>query len=86
MTLLDQLQHLGGTVGAQQQAHIVGVDPAVGQGPVAQPLQQAVPLPRPSPRRITGKSRIVRVWISVSASNSSSSVPKPPGQMTKAHA
>ena len=84
MALLDERQDLGGPVGAQQQAHIVEADPAVGQGPVAQPLQQAVPLP--APRRITGKSRIVPVWMSVSASNSSSSVPNPPGQMTKAHA
>ena len=41
--------------------------------------QSSRPSHSPSPIRITGKWRIVPVWISVSASNSSSSVPKPPG-------
>ena len=34
--------------------------------------------------RTTGKSRILPVWISVIASNSSSSVPNPPGMITNA--
>jgi hypothetical protein len=34
--------------------------------------------------RITGKWRIVAVWISVSSSNSSSRVPNPPGAITTA--
>jgi hypothetical protein len=32
--------------------------------------------------RTTGKFSALPVWISVNASNSSSSVPKPPGKMT----
>ena len=54
-----------------------------GEQRVAHPVEQA----RPSRRgriRTTGKWRILPVWISVSASNSSSSVPKPPGKMTNA--
>ena len=34
----------------------------------------------------TGKFRILPIWISVSDSNSSSSVPNPPGRITKASA
>src|SRR6185369_4253441 len=34
------------------------------------------------PNRTTGKCRILPVWISVSDSKSSSSVPKPPGKTT----
>src|SRR6185503_19909334 len=37
-----------------------------------------------SPARITGNGLTLRVWIRVTASNSSSSVPKPPGMITKA--
>ena len=37
-----------------------------------------------SPTSTTGKWRTLPVWMSVSASNSSSSVPKPPGRMTNA--
>ena len=44
------------------------------------PVQYSVPI------RITGKSWIFFVWIRVSASNSSSSVPYPPGKMTNASA
>ena len=46
--------------------------------------QASRPSHSPSPMRITGKWRIVAVWISVSASNSSSSVPNPPGPITNA--
>ena len=38
------------------------------------------------PTRTTGKWRILPVWMRVSASNSSSSVPKPPGRITNASA
>ena len=51
---------------------------------VAHPVEQARPVARPT--STTGKWRILPVWISVSASNSSSSVPKPPGKITKASA
>ncbi len=37
-----------------------------------------------SPARMTGKAFTLRVWMSVTASNSSSRVPKPPGMITKA--
>jgi hypothetical protein len=36
------------------------------------------------PISTSGKSSILRVWINVAASNSSSIVPKPPGSTTKA--
>src|SRR5436190_2166114 len=36
------------------------------------------------PKSTTGKLRILRVWINVNASKSSSIVPKPPGKMTYA--
>ena len=38
------------------------------------------------PTSTTGKCLILPVWMSVSASNSSSSVPNPPGRMTNASA
>ena len=51
------------------------------------PLIQAMrPLQYSRPTSTTGKGRIFSVWMSVIASNSSSSVPKPPGRITKPEA
>ncbi len=49
-------------------------------------IQSSSPRQYSVPTRITGKSRTFPVWISVSASNSSSMVPKPPGKITNASA
>jgi hypothetical protein len=46
VALLHVCQDLGRAGGTQQQAHVRGADPAVGEGVVAKPLQQAFPLPR----------------------------------------
>jgi hypothetical protein len=45
---------------------------------VSRPDQYSVP------KRITGNRVTFRVWTSVSASNSSSRVPNPPGRITNA--
>src|SRR5262252_5624080 len=48
------------------------------------PIQSSNPFQYSRLTRITGNGLILRVWISVIASNNSSRVPKPPGKMTKA--
>ncbi len=78
---IDDRAHLVGILGDPQQVQVAGRDAPVAQRAVAQPVDQTVPL---AADQDTGKWRIVPVWISVSASNSSSSVPKPPGAITKA--
>nr|BFE83425.1 hypothetical protein GCM10020093_060260 [Planobispora longispora] len=45
-------------------------------------IQSIIPPQNSVPIRTTGKEVTFRVWTSVSASNSSSSVPKPPGNVT----
>ena len=77
----DDPDHLRG-IGDVEAGQVLGVDSPVGERAVAQPVEQPVPLAVAT--RITGKWRIVAVWISVSASNSSSRVPKPPGPITNA--
>ena len=52
----------------------------------ARASSRAGPPSTPCPTRTTGKWRILPVWMRVSASNSSSSVPKPPGRITNASA
>ena len=46
-------------------------------------IQSSRPDQYAEPTSTTGKWRTLPVWMSVMASNSSSSVPKPPGRMTK---
>ena len=64
-----------------QQVDVPGRDEAVVEHLLAEPVEELAPVMVRS-KSTTGKLPIFPVWISVSASQSSSCVPKPPGKMT----
>ena len=78
------LTHALRAVGELEQPQVGLGDAPVGERTGSKPVDQPVPLP--VAQRIAGKWRTVPVWISASASNSSSSVPNPPGAITTADA
>lgn len=77
----DHLAHdFGGVVLDDEEIQVVGRDHAVGQQLLAQPVDQAVP--EFAAHQHDGAGGTLPVWIRVSASNSSSRVPNPPGMAT----
>ena len=78
---LDDREHLVEVVGDLQALDVLRRDVAAREHRAAQPVDQAAASSRESTSTI-GKWRILPVWRSVAASNSSSSVPKPPGKTT----
>ena len=79
---LDVPHHLRHIVGHQQQTQVSRIDGSR-RGQLRQELLERTPV-----RRADKNNRelaILPVWMSVSASINSSSVPKPPGSATKAY-
>jgi len=68
--------------GADEKVQVFGRDDPARDRLAAHPVEQAGPIFGPDKEQ-PGSGGILPVWISVSDSNSSSSVPKPPGKMAK---
>ena len=79
--IFDKSDAFGTTAFVQNINHLRALE-----GELARSIQSIKPRQCSVPKRMIGKRPSFPVWISVRASNSSSSVPNPPGKITKASA